>query len=103
MGRSILRLVEPTVGKITFRSKKLATLGEWYKEVDVTSASPKMMKSLRREMQIIFQNPYASLDPRMNVESIAGEPLMLHGIGRRVERKERICRLLSSVGLKVII
>ena len=66
-GRSILRLIEPTAGKILFRSKKLAEIGQPDKEIDIASASSNQLKSLREEIQIIFQDPYSSLNPRMKV------------------------------------
>ena len=99
-GRSILRLVEPTGGDILFRSKKMASTGEDYKEVNVVTAHRKMMKALRREMQIIFQDPYSSLNPRMTVGSIVGEPLLVHGLARGAEREDRVKALLAAVGLK---
>jgi len=98
-GRSILRLIEPTAGEIIFKSKKLGTDGG-YKEVDVAKASRKTLKALRRDMQIIFQDPYSSLNPRMTVGSIVGEPLLVHKIARGREREERVRELLAAVGLK---
>jgi len=99
-GRSILRLIEPTAGDILFRSKKMAEGGETYKEVNVVTAHRKMMKALRREMQIIFQDPYSSLNPRMTVGSIVGEPLLVHGLAKGAEREDRVKALLAAVGLK---
>jgi len=99
-GRSILRLIEPTAGEIIFRSKKLASSGEDYKEVNVVTAHRKMMKMLRREMQIIFQDPYSSLNPRMTVGAIVGEPLLVHGLAKGAEREDRVKALLAAVGLK---
>ena len=99
-GRSILRLIEPTGGDILFRSKKMAPAGEEYKEVNVVSAKRRMMKALRREMQIIFQDPYSSLNPRMTVGSIVGEPLLVHGLAQGAEREDRVKALLAAVGLK---
>lgn len=99
-GRSILRLIEPTAGDILFRSKKMASTGEEYKEVNVVTAHRKMMKALRREMQIIFQDPYSSLNPRMTVGSIVGEPLLVHGLAKGAEREDRVKALLAAVGLK---
>jgi peptide/nickel transport system ATP-binding protein len=93
-GRSILRLIEPTSGEILFKSKELG------KEVDVAKAGRKTLKTLRRDMQIIFQDPYSSLNPRMTVGSIVGEPLLVHGIARGQEREERVRELLAAVGLK---
>ncbi len=99
-GRTILRLIEPTDGTVIFRSKKMAAPGEEYKDVDVVKASRKMLKSLRRDMQIIFQDPYSSLNPRMTVGAIVGEPLLVHGISKGREREDRVRELLGAVGLK---
>ena len=87
-GRSILRLIEPTDGKVTFEGQ------------DVTALDKNAMRSLRREMQIIFQDPYASLNPRMTVGSIIGEPLEIHRIARGSEKTERVASLLQKVGLR---
>jgi peptide/nickel transport system ATP-binding protein len=98
LGRSILRLIEPTDGEILFRSQVLADeAGEAM--IDVAQLRPAKMKRLRREMQIIFQDPYSSLDPRMNVGDIVGEPLRIQGILNRSERHDRVMRLLEAVGL----
>lgn len=99
-GRTILRLIEPTGGEIHFRSKALADPGEDYKVVDVAKASRKTMKALRRDMQIIFQDPYSSLNPRMTVGAIVGEPLLVHGVAKGKEREQRVQELLGAVGLK---
>ena len=99
-GRSILRLIEPTAGDILFRSKKMSSAGQEYSEVNVVTAHRKMMKTLRREMQIIFQDPYSSLNPRMTVGSIVGEPLLVHGLAQGAEREDRVKALLAAVGLK---
>jgi oligopeptide/dipeptide ABC transporter ATP-binding protein len=99
-GRAILRLIEPTAGEITFRSKKLAGPDEEHKEVVITSASGELLKSLRRDMQIIFQDPYSSLNPRMTVGAILGEPLLVHGIARGSERQDRVREVLDAVGMK---
>lgn len=86
-GRLILRLIEPTAGEITFDG------------VDVLSLSKADMRVLRKEMQIVFQDPYASLNPRMTVGQIIGEPLEVHGLARGVEKQKRIEKLLDVVGL----
>ncbi len=99
-GRTILRLIEPTAGEIHFRSKALADPGEDYKVVDVAKASRKTLKALRRDMQIIFQDPYSSLNPRMTVGAIVGEPLLVHGVAKGKEREQRVKELLGAVGLK---
>ncbi len=92
--RTILRLIEPTSGEVWFRSKHFG------REVDVVHADKKTMKLLRREMQIIFQDPYSSLNPRMTVGDIIGEPLVVHGLAKGKALRERVAELLEAVGLK---
>ena len=87
-GRTILRLIEPTDGIISFEGK------------DITHLDKSAMRALRREMQIIFQDPYASLNPRMTVGSIIGEPLEIHKIAKGAEKEERVASLLQKVGLR---
>ena len=99
-GQTILRLTEPTGGEIWFYTKVSGKEREGYQRINLASASPKTMKALRHNMQIIFQDPYSSLDPRMSVESIVGEPLFLQGELGRNERRERVRELLVEVGLK---
>jgi oligopeptide/dipeptide ABC transporter ATP-binding protein len=98
VGRSILRLTRPTGGKVLFRSKRLAPDGA-EQVVDVAAALPGEVKRLRQEMQIIFQDPYSSLDPRMTVAEIIGEPLRVQGVMGRGERRQRVLDLLRAVGL----
>ena len=86
-GRCILRLIEPTKGAITFDGH------------DVTAMRKSELRELRREMQIVFQDPYASLNPRMKVGDIVGEPLVIHKIGMKRQRRERVAELLARVGL----
>jgi len=86
-GRCVLRLIEPTDGDIEFEGR------------DVTSTSKRELRALRREMQIIFQDPAASLNPRMKVGDIVAEPLVIHKIGTKQERRERVAWLLVKVGL----
>ncbi len=89
LGRCILRLIEPTSGQVFFKGQ------------DITKLSIPEMRKLRRNMQIIFQDPYASLNPRMTVEDILAEPLEIHGIGNsRQERRKRILELLDLCGLR---
>ena len=88
-GRTVLRLIQATAGTVTFEG------------VDVMAASRSQMQTLRRHMQIIFQDPYASLNPRMRVRSIVGESLDIHDIGTPAERKKRVSELLETVGLSV--
>jgi oligopeptide transport system ATP-binding protein len=87
-GRTILRLIEPTDGAIYFEGQ------------DITNLDKSAMRALRREMQIIFQDPYASLNPRMTVGSIIGEPLEIHKIAKGAEKEERVALLLQKVGLR---
>jgi len=86
-GRLMLRLIEPTAGAIR------------YDGVDIARLAPKEMRERRRELQIIFQDPFSSLNPRMTVESIITEPLVIHGIGTSASRRERAHELLDVVGL----
>jgi oligopeptide/dipeptide ABC transporter ATP-binding protein len=87
VGRCILRLYEPTSGDVVFEGKNIIGLPN------------REMQKLRREMQIIFQDPYASLNPRLTIQSIVSEPLKIHGIGSKTERRERVADLLKKVGL----
>jgi oligopeptide transport system ATP-binding protein len=87
VGRCLLRLIEPTHGEVTFEGRDVRALGG------------DELRRLRREMQIIFQDPYASLNPRLRVRDIVGEPLVVHGLGDKVERRERVADLLRKVGL----
>jgi oligopeptide transport system ATP-binding protein len=87
-GRTILRLIEPTSGEV------------WFDGRNVTALDKRAMRGLRKEMQIIFQDPYASLNPRMTVGSIIGEALVIHKLAKsRREREERVVQLLETVGL----
>jgi oligopeptide transport system ATP-binding protein len=86
-GRAILRLIEPTSGQVRFKGE------------DVLAFTPQRMRAARRDMQIVFQDPYASLNPRMRVGAIVEEPLEIHGVGTRVERRMRAADLFSLVGL----
>lgn len=88
LARTILRLIEPTSGEIFFQGKS------------VTKLRRNEMRKLRREMQIIFQNPYASLDPRMTVGDIVGEALTFHKIAKGRERRQMVAELLMQVGLR---
>src|SRR5258707_1442374 len=86
-GRCLLRLLEPTAGEITFGDR------------DVIKMDKRELRELRREMQIIFQDPQASLNPRLKVGDIIAEPLVIHGIGTKLQRRERVAWLLGKVGL----
>ena len=111
VGRTLLRLYQPTAGKITFDGNVLFDSGEQYDEngkmiVDA-NGKPVMGKKVdvnmmpyRKEMQMVFQDPYSSLNPRMTVEDIIGEPLDVHKLYRnRKERREKILDLMELVGL----
>ncbi len=87
LGRLILRLIEPTSGKVFFDGQDLSAIGR------------AELRQLRRQMQVVFQDPYASLDPRMKVASIVGEGLEIHRLARGREKQERIAELLHLVGL----
>jgi len=86
-GRCVMRLIEPTAGDINFEGR------------DVTKMGRTELREIRREMQIIFQDPYASLNPRMKVGDIVAEPLVIHKIGDKPERRARVAELLRKVGL----
>ena len=87
VGRCLLRLIEPTSGHVNFQGR------------DILALDKKELRQIRREMQIIFQDPYASLNPRMKVGDIVGEPLVIHNEGTKSERRERVAQLLRRVGL----
>jgi oligopeptide transport system ATP-binding protein len=88
LGRLILRLEEPTSGDVLFRGESILNYGR------------EKMRALRQQMQIIFQDPFSSLNPRKNVAHIVGEPLFVHGMTNRHEREARVLELLHVVGLK---
>ena len=87
VGRCLLRLIEPTSGEIKFEGS------------DVLNTNSRELRALRRQMQIIFQDPYASLNPRLRVRDIVAEPLVIHGIGNGEERRARVAELLRRVGM----
>ena len=86
-GRVLMRLSEPTGGTVTFAGK------------DITKISNEEMRKARREIQMVFQDPYASLNPRHTIEKILEEPLIVHGIGTSEERKKKVIEYLKIVGL----
>jgi ABC-type oligopeptide transport system ATPase subunit len=86
-GRCILRLIEPTSGEVRFKGE------------DVLRFSRPRLRQARRDMQIVFQDPYSSLNPRMRVGAIVEEPLIIHGVGSRAERRARVAELFALVGL----
>ena len=91
-GRAILRLYEPTAGSVKFRRQT----GDM---VEVTELSKPELKELRKEMQIIFQDPFSSLNPRMSIGRLIAEPLVVHNIGDQEYRRERVKELLEAVGM----
>jgi len=100
LGRAIIRIVDPTDGEIIYASRNLTSNGG-IKRVDICRLKDEELRIIRREISMIFQDPYSSLNPRMTVADIIGEPLKIHGIKKK-ERKDRIVRLLETVGLKAI-
>lgn len=86
-GRVLMRLTEPTDGNVTFN------------DVNLTSLSSEEMRKIRRDIQMVFQDPYASLNPRHTIEKILEEPLIVHGIGNKQERKKKVLEYLKIVGL----
>jgi peptide/nickel transport system ATP-binding protein len=88
LGRTLLRLIEPMSGQIIFEKQ------------DITTLKPEALQKLRRQMQIVFQNPFSSLDPRMKVGEAVMEPLLIHAVGKnKQQRRERVAELLERVGL----
>jgi len=86
-GKLILRLLEPTAGRILFNG------------TDITGLKAEELRLLRRKMQIIFQDPYASLNPRMKIGDAVGHPLEIHGLAAEAEKKKRVLEILTKVGL----
>lgn len=82
-----MRLIEPTEGKISFNGKEITKLSDYE------------MRKLRKDMQMVFQDPFASLNPRHSVEQILEEPLIVHGIGDKATRKKQVREMLEVVGL----
>jgi len=87
LGRTILRLIDPVGGKVIFDGK------------DIFQQTPRRLRQLRRDMQIIFQDPFGSLNPRMTVGNIVGEAMTVHGLARGAARHRRVAELLEKVGL----
>jgi oligopeptide/dipeptide ABC transporter ATP-binding protein len=88
LGRAFLRLEEPTSGEVFFEGENILTY------------TPEQVRNLRKQMQIIFQDPFSSLNPRKKVSQIIGEPLLIHGMKRSEEREQRVLDLLQVVGLR---
>jgi len=91
--RCILRAIEPTAGEVFMRMGNGSV-------VEIGKLRPRELRSLRREMQMIFQDPFTSLNPRMTLLDLVGEPLLVHGMKSRREREERVADLLRRVGLR---
>ncbi|ADO73215.1 ABC transporter ATP-binding protein [Stigmatella aurantiaca] len=87
LGRTLLRLIEPTAGSIRFEGEEL------------TGLEPGRLRALRRRMQLIFQDPYASLNPRLTVRDLIGEPFAIHGLAQGREREEKVLALVDLMGL----
>jgi len=87
LGRLLLRLIEPTAGKVFFENE------------EITSMGAKELRAMRKKMQFIFQDPFASLDPRLSVGQIIAEPLIVHKVGNKQEREQKIDEILSVVGV----
>jgi peptide/nickel transport system ATP-binding protein len=90
--RSVLRALKPTAGQVLFRTNG--------RHVDLAVLPESQLKPLRTKMQMIFQDPFSSLNPRMTVENIVGEPLTIHGLARGSGRTDRVVEMLRRVGLK---
>ncbi|MCY4536742.1 MAG: ATP-binding cassette domain-containing protein [Chloroflexi bacterium] len=93
VGRSLLRLYDPTDGEVLFHKAD----GEW---VDVAKLNRREMKELRKEMRMIFQDPFSSLNPRLTVRDLIAEPLVIHGVASGDEITARVAKLMNAVGLK---
>ena len=92
VGRTILRLYDPTSGEINYHKPD----GQW---VDLARLNQKQIKPLRREMRMIFQDPFSSLNPRLTVKDIIGEPLEIHNVAHGRKAEERVAELMTAVGL----
>ncbi len=93
VGRALLRLYDPTDGEVLFHKRD----GDW---VDVAQLNRKEMKNLRKEMRMIFQDPFSSLNPRLTVRDLIAEPLVIHGLASGSEITARVAQLMNAVGLK---
>jgi oligopeptide/dipeptide ABC transporter ATP-binding protein len=92
VGRTVLRLYEPTAGEVWYRKKD----GE---RLNIADIPQRQMKPLRKEMRMIFQDPFSSLNPRHPVKDIIGEPLLIHGIAKGKQLEDRVAELMEAVGL----
>lgn len=91
--RAILRAIPPTSGEVWYES-------EQFGRIDLAQVGNRQFKTLRTELQMIFQDPFSSLNPRMTVQDIVAEPLVIHRVGRPRERRERVVEILEKVGLE---
>ncbi|MDH3730443.1 MAG: dipeptide ABC transporter ATP-binding protein [Acidimicrobiia bacterium] len=96
--RCVLRLLEPTSGEVLYQGHTEGS-GPTDDVIDIVVADKEKLRLMRREMQIVFQDPYASLNPRMTVANIVSEPLVVHGIGTKEDRLQTVKKLLEVVGL----
>jgi len=103
LGKTLIRLLDPTSGKILFDPRgelpDNPKIGERMNDYDISSVKGKRLKSLRRYMQIVYQNPSTSLNPRMLVKDIVAEPLVVQGLAKGREAEERVLQILERVGL----
>src|SRR5207244_7416736 len=99
VARTLLRLVNPDSGSALFRSRSLAAAG-MLSEIDLFAVGPRALKQVRRDIQIVFQDPYSSLNPRHSIAANIGEPLRANHVGNAVARLARIAQLLQDVGLR---
>ena len=100
LGRTLLRLIKPTSGDIIFTTKRHNNEDNKNINIDITNASKAELKEARKNMQIIFQDPYSSLNPRMKIGNFIGEPIIVYKTLDRSDIKDRVHQLLSIVGLK---
>jgi len=91
--RCVLRAIDPTDGSVTYQSRSRG-------ELDLASLPVRELKPLRKEIQMIFQDPFSSLNPRMTVQDIIGEPLFIHGLNNRRQIQEKVAAMLEKVGLE---
>ena len=97
--RCVLRLLEPTSGEVWYQAEGSGDNELPPEAINIATANKELLRKLRRDIQIVFQDPYASLNPRMTVASIVAEPLLVHGIGDKADRMDRVKELLKVVGL----
>ena len=99
VARTLLRLVDPDAGSAMFRSRSLAAAG-MPSEIDLFTINARALKLVRRDVQIVFQDPYSSLNPRHSIAANVGEPLRANRVGSSGERRARVAQLLQDVGLR---